>query len=70
MASKITKDTKLVEVLNLVGANEILSKYHVPCITCPMAQIEMHILTLGKIALMYELNLEDMLEDLNKLKNE
>jgi len=61
-----TKDTTLGEVLEMPGSEEILAKYKVPCLTCPMAQMEMGVLTLGNIASMYSIDLEGLLKELNK----
>lgn len=63
---KITKDTTLAEVLEMPMAEEILAKYKVPCLTCPMAQMEMGVLTLGNISEMYSIDLEGLLKELNK----
>lgn len=64
----ITKKTKLGEVYKLKGGYEILSKYQVPCVTCPYAKMEMDELDLEQIAEMYGIDLEGLLEDLNKNK--
>jgi hybrid cluster-associated redox disulfide protein len=63
---KITKDTPLAEVLKKKGAEEILAKHNVPCVTCPMAQFEIQKLTLGQICEMYGIKLEKLLKELNK----
>jgi len=64
--SQTTKDTTLGEVLEIPGAEEILAKFKVPCLTCPMAQMEMGVLTIGNISEMYSLDLEGLLKELNK----
>ncbi|NQU82825.1 MAG: DUF1858 domain-containing protein [Parcubacteria group bacterium] len=66
---KITKDTTLGEVLELPGAEQILAKYKVPCLTCPMAQMEMGVLTIGNICKMYGVDLEGILKELNKTES-
>lgn len=62
---KINKDTVLGEVLETPGAEKALERYKVPCVSCPLAQMEMNILTLGQIANRYDLDLEGMLKELN-----
>ena len=62
----ITEKTTLADILALAGAEVILSKYKVPCLTCPMAQYEMQSLTLGDICKMYGIDLKKLLADLNK----
>jgi len=64
---KITKDTTLAKVLEIKGAEKILSEFQMPCLGCAMAQMEMDTLNLGDICNMYGINLKKMLEELNKL---
>lgn len=63
---KITKDTNLAEILELPGTEEILVKYNLPCLGCPMAKFEMKSLKIGKICEMYGINLKGLLDELNK----
>ncbi len=65
---EITKQTKLGEIMELKGANEVLSEHDVPCVSCPMAQFEMNELTLGQICENYDLDAEKLIEELSKLK--
>ena len=65
----ITEKTKLGEVYKLKNGYDILSKYQVPCVTCPYAKLEMDELNLEQIAEMYGIDLKGLLEDLNKEKN-
>lgn len=67
---KITEETNLAEVLEMPGAEGILAKHKVPCLTCPMAQIEMKQLTVGQICRMYNIDVEKLLKELNKIKNQ
>lgn len=62
---KITKDTTLAEVLEMSDAEEILAKYKVPCLTCPMAKMEMQVLKIGDICKMYGIDSEKLLKELN-----
>jgi len=61
---KITKDTTLAKVLEIKGAEKILSRFEMPCLGCAMAQMEMDSLKLGDICNMY--GLDKMLKELNK----
>lgn len=67
MLNKITKDTILAETLKIPKAEMILKKYHVPCLTCPMAAGEINQLKIGDVASMYNLDLKNLLKELNKL---
>jgi len=60
---KITKDTTLAKVLEIKGAEKILSRFEMPCLGCAMAQMEMDSLKLGDICNMY--GLDKMLKELN-----
>ncbi|OIO63364.1 disulfide oxidoreductase [Candidatus Woesearchaeota archaeon CG_4_10_14_0_2_um_filter_33_10] len=62
---KITKDTTLAKVLDIKGAEKILSEFQMPCLGCAMAQMEMDSLKLGDICSMYGINLNKLLEELN-----
>ena len=63
---KITKDTFLSEILNHPKAKEILEKYNLPCLNCPMAVFEMGNLKIGDICKMYNINLKGLLDELNE----
>lgn len=67
---KVTKDTKLGELLEREDAKKVLEKHNTPCLTCPMAAYEQGTLTIGKIAKNYGLDLEAMLAEINKNKKE
>jgi hypothetical protein len=58
----------LAQVLEFGGAEEILAKYSVPCLGCPMAQTEMQELTIGQICKSYGIDEASLLKDLNELK--
>ena len=66
---KITKDTTLAKVLDIKGAEKILSEFQMPCLGCAMAQMEMDSLKLGDICSMYGINLNKLLEELNSIAN-
>lgn len=60
-----TEKTTLKEVLEFADGRDVLSKYNVPCLGCPMAQMEMEDLTLKDICAAYRIDLKNMLIDLN-----
>ncbi|MFA7662541.1 MAG: hypothetical protein WCX88_01315 [Patescibacteria group bacterium] len=62
---KITSKSTLAEVLNHKNGQEILEKYEVPCLFCPMAAMEMNELEIGQICEMYRIDLEGLLKELN-----
>ena len=62
----IDKNSILAEILKNPKAEEILAKYNLPCLTCPMARFEIENLKLGEVCKMYKINLEKLLEELNK----
>ena len=64
---KVTKDTKLSELLNNPKAQKILAKYNLPCLSCPFAEMETESLKLGDVCKMYGINLKALTEELNKL---
>ena len=64
---KITKDITLAKVLEINGAEKILLKFQMPCLHCPMAQMEMASLKLGDICNMYGIDLDKLLKELNSL---
>ena len=66
--SKITKDSTLEEVLNVKGAEQVLSKFEVPCLSCPMAKYEIGVLKLEDVCKAYGLDLKKILKELDKLE--
>ena len=63
--AKVTKDTKLADILKMKGAAEILEKYNTPCLHCPMAAYEMGTLKIGDVASAYGIDLKGLLAELN-----
>lgn len=59
---KITKDTTIAETLKFSGVEEVLSKYKIGCIGCPMMSFE----KIGDIAILHGIDLDKLLEELNK----
>jgi hypothetical protein len=66
---KITSKTTLGKILHISGADEVLAKHGVPCLSCPMASLEIDKLEIGKVCKIYGLNLRKIIKDLNKLIN-
>lgn len=65
----ITKNTILSEILKIKRSEKILNKYGVPCMTCPMAKMELDKLKIGQVAKMYNLDLKNILKELNGKEN-
>jgi hypothetical protein len=66
MKAKINSKTTLVKIIDKKGGAKILMKNGVPCLSCPMAAVEIDTLEIGKVCKMYGLNLKKILADLNK----
>jgi hypothetical protein len=66
---KVTSKTTLGKILHISGAEEVLARHGVPCLSCPMASFEIDKLEIGKVCKMYGLNLKEIIKDLNKLSN-
>jgi hypothetical protein len=66
MAKKLTKDSTLAEVLESKGTEKILAKYNLPCLTCPMVQLEIQDLKLGDVCKLYGIDIDKLLKELNK----
>ncbi len=65
---KITSKTTLENIIKKKGAEEILHKYGLPCLSCPMAQFEMDKLRIGDVGEMYGLETKKIINELNKIK--
>ena len=63
---KITKSTTLEKILELKNGEEILHKNFVPCVSCPMAPMELSDLKIGDVCRVYRLNLSKILKELNQ----
>ena len=62
----ITKNSTLKDILEIKGAEKILADNRVPCLSCPMAAMEISELKLGEVCEAYGLDLKKILQDLNK----
>lgn len=69
MENKIIKNTTIEKILQKEGAMEILAKYNLPCLSCPMAIFEIEKLKIGDVCKMYGIDADSLLKELNK-KNE
>ena len=71
---EFTEKSTLEEVLEFSGAEDVLLKYNVPCLGCPMAKMEMQNLTIEQICVNYGIDQIKLLADLSaaakKYKNE
>jgi len=67
MKHKITENTTLAEILENPELVEILAKYNLPCLGCPMAKFEMENLKIGEICQMYGIDIEKLLKELNRV---
>jgi len=65
MTTKATSKTTLGKILKIKKGGKILAKHGVPCLSCPMASMEIDKLEIGKVCKMYGLNLKEILKDLN-----
>lgn len=62
---KFNEKSTLEEILEFSGAENVLIKYNVPCLGCPMARLEMQSLNIGQICAMYGIDIKNLLNDLN-----
>lgn len=62
----ITPQTTLEEVLQHPQGKQLLEKFRFPCLTCPLARLEMDQLTLQEIARNYNLDLDGFLAAINQ----
>jgi len=67
---KITSKTTLKKILDKKGGAEILMENGVPCLSCPMASLEIDKLKIGQVCKMYGLDLKKILEELNNGKKD
>lgn len=70
MPIKYTKDATISQILRHPYGRRILTKYHLPCLHCPMAAYEIGRLKIGEMAKMYGMRIENLLVELNYTKNQ
>jgi len=63
---KINQDTTLKEILKIEGTEEILTKYNLPCLFCPMASFEIENLKIGDVCRVYGIDSKKLLKELNE----
>jgi hypothetical protein len=63
---KFTKNSTLAEILEKEGTEKILAKFNLPCLTCPMIQLEIQNLKLGDVCKIYGIDIDKLLKELNK----
>ena len=64
---KVDEHTKLGKILKIRGMEKILTKFSVPCVSCPMAKMEIDNLEIGDVCNMYGLNTKELILDINKI---
>ncbi|MFA6375779.1 MAG: hypothetical protein WCX69_00050 [Candidatus Paceibacterota bacterium] len=62
---EFNEKTTLEEIMEFSGVEDVLVKYDVPCLGCPMAKMEMQNLTIGQICSNYGIDQAGLLADLN-----
>lgn len=65
----VSASTVLEKIMQIKGAEKILAKNKVPCLSCPMVSFEVDKLKIGEICKSYGLNLPKILKELNSIKN-
>jgi len=66
MSSKINQNSTLKDVLDLEEAEDVLRKYNLPCLSCPMAKFEIERLKLAEVCKMYQIDVKRLIQELNK----
>jgi hypothetical protein len=59
----------LKEILGKPDLMKILEKYNLPCLSCPFAKMEMEDLKIGDVCKMYDIDIEKLLKELNRVYN-
>lgn len=63
---KITEKTTVAEILEYPGAFEVLAKFGLPCLHCPMATFEIAELKIGEVSKAYGINAANLIKELNE----
>ena len=66
MPKKITLPTTVAEILEHPHGEEILAKYGLPCLDCPLAAREAGALEIGVVCGMYGIDARELVAELNK----
>lgn len=64
---KIDKNTTIEKILEIEGAEDVLRKYNLPCLSCPMASLEIGSLKIGEVSEMYGLDIDSIIKELEEL---
>jgi hypothetical protein len=67
VSNKVNANTVLQELMGIPEAVEILAKYNVPCLSCPIAAFEIGYLQIGEVAKIYGIDLNALIKDLNEV---
>ncbi|MBI2054433.1 MAG: hypothetical protein HYT36_03885 [Candidatus Staskawiczbacteria bacterium] len=65
---KVARQTTLEKILEMKGAEDVLQKHGVPCLSCPLANLEMQELKIGNVCSIYGIDEKKLIEDLNSIK--
>ena len=63
---KVDEHTKLGKIIKIRGMDKILKKYSVPCVSCPLAKMEIDSLEIGYVCDIYGLKTKELLLEINK----
>lgn len=63
---KVDEHTKLGKIMKIRGMEKILTKFSVPCVSCPMAKMEIDNLEIGDVCNMYGLKKKELILEINK----
>lgn len=63
---KFTEKTTLDKLLSQPELIEILAKFKLPCLWCPMAQFEVAQLQIGQVCQVYQIDAKKLLKELNR----
>jgi hypothetical protein len=65
MANIISEQSLLGDILKKPYGKKVLSQFRLPCLSCPMAALEMGVLKIGDVSRMYGVDLQGLLKALN-----
>lgn len=65
MANIISEQSLLGDILKKPYGKKVLSQFRLPCLSCPMAALEMGVLKIGDVSRMYGVDLHGLLKALN-----
>ena len=65
MDNIISEQSLLGDILKKPYGKKVLSQFRLPCLSCPMAALEMGVLKIGDVSRMYGVDLQGLLKALN-----